>query len=103
MKPEYFNQFGLIPQQEPDREEIKADAQDIWHWNEDKDAPIIDARDLAYMDDPIIAPNTSGETDKKVSQEPPYRNIFDGNTWREAMDKYYNGQDTPDTPRSNAA
>ena len=103
LKPEYFNQFGLIPQQEPDREEIKADAQDLWHWNEDKDAPIIDARDLAYMDDPIIAPNTAGETDKKVSQEPPYRNIFDGNTWREAMDKYYNGQDTPDTPKSNAA
>jgi len=124
LKPEYFNQFGLIPQQEPDYEENKADAQDIWNWNEDKNAPIIDARDLAYMDDPIVTANTAGETpasattaqqqpgrsfnsqsenQNPVAQEPPYRNIFDGNTWREAMDKYYNGQDTPDTPRSTAA
>ena len=122
LKPEYFNQFGLIPQQEPDYEENKADAQDIWHWNEDKDAPVIDARDLAYMDDPIMAQNTTeapvspsnpqqpgqsfnrqSENQNPVVQEAPYRNIFDGNTWREAMDKYYNGQDTPDTPKSNAA
>ena len=65
LKPEYFNQFGLIPEQEPDREEIKADAQDLWHWSEDNNAPTIDARDLAYKDAPFVVPNTTDETDEE--------------------------------------
>ena len=65
LKPEYFNQFGLIPQQEPDYAERKADAQDLWHWNEDNNAPIIDARDLAYKDAPFVVPNTTDETDEE--------------------------------------